>query len=153
MEKKRQNTDSCPVMSRSMLEGFRYKIKSSLDGHQNDKTNEKYISDLLSTGSDMIISEISENQPMTVPEVTINTTLMESQKPSPNKNTQKKLNAREEQTRQLRPANQAQNRLLAVQTNRSRPSSACSSRQALKISYSDLFLSFRCFPPKFSQSD
>ena len=125
---KTHDRENSPIMSRSMLEGFRYKTNSNLYGHTNGKPNaKKYVCDLLSTASGMVLSEESEN-PVTVPEVTVQNTRNETRKPSLDKNSSKKSNAHEEQSRQLKPFNQTQNGLLAVQTSRSRPSSACSSR-------------------------
>ena len=122
-EMKTQHGELQTVMPRNMLEGFHYRNHSYPNEH--DEVNvRKYINDLLVAGREKINYE-REKQQMKVPEVTIQNT----QGTNFGRNTTKKSNnvGCEEQSKQNK-SNHLQNGLLGVERNKSRPSSAASSR-------------------------
>ena len=122
-EMKMQHGELQTAMPRNMLEGFHYRNHSYPNEH--DEVNaRKYINDLLEAGHEKINYE-REKQQMKVPEVTIQNT----QGTNFGRNTTKRSNnvGCEEQSKQNK-SNHLQNSLLGVKRNKSRPSSAASSR-------------------------
>ena len=118
-----QDGEHRTVMPRSMLEGFHYRNNSYPNEH--DEVNaRKYINDLLEAGRERMNCENAKQQ-TNIPEVTIQKT----QGTNFGRNIAKKPNnvGREEQSKQ-NMSNHLQNDLLGVRGNKSRPSSAASSR-------------------------
>ena len=122
-EMKAQDGEHQTVMPRSMLEGFHYRNHSYPNEH--DEVNaRKYINDLLEAGRAKMNCERGKQQ-TNIPEVTI----QKAQGTNFGRNIVKKSNniCREEQSKQ-KMTNHLQNDLLGVGGNKSRPSSAASSR-------------------------
>ena len=140
MKKPKQNTENGAIFSRNMLEGFHYKTSSQFYEHEHQKTNpKKYINDLLSTGSDTVMTDKGENQPMIVPEVTIQTTHTNSPKTPLVRDTCRRSSCPEKLTK---PVNQPGTGLLVVERGRSRtqPSSDCSSGSVTCVFFFRLLL-------------